>query len=221
MGRTSTRLTGFCRSRVATRVRARSQRIDSKSRPAMVDTKSFSNVGKASSNATKQVAAVGRKIMIVAESRPEAKGALQWALSHAVQSNDTVVLLNVVKPAKHVVAVNPKGFECLYAMKSICESRRPEVKVELCLREGTERGPAIIDEARKQGVSLLVLGQKKQSVTWRLLMMWAGNRIRGGGVVEYCIQNASCMTLAVRRKSKRSGGYLITTKRHKDFWLLA
>lgn len=86
--------------------------------------------------------------------------------------------------------------------------------------EGKEKGPRIVEEARKQGVAMLVLGQKKRSTTWRLLMMWAGNRV-AGGVVEYCIQNATCMAIAVRRKSKKLGGYLITTKRHKDFWLLA
>jgi nucleotide-binding universal stress UspA family protein len=77
-----------------------------------------------------------------------------------------------------------------------------------------------VEEAKKQGVALLVLGQKKRSTTWRLLMMWAGNRVTGG-VVEYCIQNAHCMAIAVRRKSNKTGGYMITTKRHKDFWLLA
>lgn len=88
--------------------------------------------------------------------------------------------------------------------------------------EGKEnKGPAIVEEARKQGVAILVMGQKKQYTTWRLLMMWAGNRVAGGGVVEYCIQNADCVAVAVRRKSKKQGGYLITTKRHKDFWLLA
>lgn len=79
-----------------------------------------------------------------------------------------------------------------------------------------------MEEAKKQRVGLLVIGQKKRSTTWRLVMMWAGHNNKVGcGVVEYCIQNASCMAIAVRRKSKKAGGYLITTKRHKDFWLLA
>ena len=95
-----------------------------------------------------------------------------------------------------------------------------QVEVEVAVVQGKEKGPTIVEEAKKQGVALLVLGQKKKSMTWRLIMMWAGNRITGG-VVEYCIQNASCMAVAVRRKSKKLGGYLITTKRHKDFWLLA
>ena len=42
----------------------------------------------------------GNKIMIVVDSSLEAKGALEWALSHTVQSQDTVVLLHVANPSK-------------------------------------------------------------------------------------------------------------------------
>lgn len=102
--------------------------------------------------------------------------------------------------------------------------------MEVTVAQGKEKGPIIVNEAKKHDVALLILGQKKRSMTWRLIMMWASNRVvagggsggnGGGGVVEYCIQNASCMAIAVRRKSKKLGGYLITTKRQKDFWLLA
>lgn len=89
---------------------------------------------------------------------------------------------------------------------------------------GKDKGPAIVEAAKKQEAALLVVGQKKRSVTWRLMLMWAGHRGAaggGGGVAEYCVQNATCMAIAVRRKSKKLGGYLITTKRQKDFWLLA
>uniref|UniRef100_A0A803RAC0 UspA domain-containing protein n=2 Tax=Cannabis sativa TaxID=3483 RepID=A0A803RAC0_CANSA len=107
----------------------------------------------------------------------------------------------------------------------MCQSKKTEVEIDVTVIEGKEKGPMILEEAKKQSVDMLVLGQKKRSTTWRLLMMWsAGNSGRGGvggGVVEYCIQNATCMALAVRRKNRRVGGYLITTKRHKDFWLLA
>lgn len=106
-----------------------------------------------------------------------------------------------------------------YKFFSICER---QVNIEVAVVEGKEKGPAILEAAKKQEAALLVLGQKKRSVTWRLVMMWAGNGVAGGGgVVEYCIQNASCMAIAVRKKSKKLGGYLITTKRQKDFWLLA
>ena len=96
------------------------------------------------------------------------------------------------------------------------------MKVEIALVEGKERGPIIVEEAKRQRVSLLVLGQKrKQSICWQLIKRWSTRSMKRKHVVDYCIQNASCMTIAVRRKNRKMGGYLITTKRHKNFWLLA
>jgi hypothetical protein len=70
-------------------------------------------------------------------------------------------------------------------------------------------------------ISLLIMGQKKRSVTWRLLSMWMagmrGTTAAAAGTGDYCVQNAACMALAVRRKSRRGGGYLITTRRQRDF----
>lgn len=43
-------------------------------------------------------AETGNKIMVVMDSSFEAKGALEWALSHTVQTQDTVVLVHVAKP---------------------------------------------------------------------------------------------------------------------------
>ncbi|MQL72759.1 hypothetical protein Taro_005129 [Colocasia esculenta] len=39
--------------------------------------------------------------------------------------------------------------------------------------------------------------------------------------VEQCIERASCLSVAVRKQSCGVGGYLISTKWQKDFWLLA
>ncbi|KAK9676057.1 hypothetical protein RND81_11G050900 [Saponaria officinalis] len=176
---------------------------------------------------------LGRKIMVVVDSSVEARVALQWTLTHTVQSHDVIVLLYVAKLTYNKQGkregenvkfpVTPKVYEQLYSMKRTCQLKRPEVEVEVKIIEGKEKGPTIVEEARKQEISLLVLGQKKRSTTWQLLLMWAGNKsgLGSGGLVEYCIQNATCMALAVRRKSKNVGGYLITTKRQKDFWLLA
>ncbi|KAL6622785.1 hypothetical protein ACP70R_032664 [Stipagrostis hirtigluma subsp. patula] len=175
-----------------------------------------------------EAAVVGRKVMVVADGgSEEARTALQWALSHAVRPCDTVVLLDVVRGgggSGKNRGSTPRGCQHLEAMRSICQAKRPEVRVELSLVEGKDRGPAIVEAARKQGISLLVVGQKKRSVTWRLLSMWmAGMKgaIGGATAADYCVQNAGCMALAIRRKSRRGGGYLITTRRQRDFWLLA
>ncbi|RRT43728.1 hypothetical protein B296_00028650 [Ensete ventricosum] len=104
MGRTGTRLPSFCLNRVATRVRVRSPSIESK--PLSPSTRKFSApLGyadeKLRGNGGKPEMEQGRRIMIVVDSSPEAKAALLWGLSHSVQSNDTVVLVQVVKPSKH------------------------------------------------------------------------------------------------------------------------
>ncbi|XP_042434510.1 uncharacterized protein LOC122020590 [Zingiber officinale] len=177
----------------------------------------------------------GRRIVVAVEVEAEAKGAVQWALSHSLHDDDTLVLVAVVKPPSrssdqcdHHKERNSR-YQLLYALQSICHSRRPEIQVEVLVVEGREAGPAIVEAARRQMASLLVLGQRQRwrSMAWRLVaVLWSdgggSSRVRssGGDVVDYCIQNASCMTLSVRKKGKR-GGYLITTKHHKNFWLLA
>ncbi|XP_043716584.1 universal stress protein PHOS32-like [Telopea speciosissima] len=232
MGRTATKLASFCFHRLTTHIRIRSS-------PPYYQSRTISNSIKAnlnpvfSSNEEKKTlvadavikkALPGRKIMIVVDSSFEAEVAVQWALSHTVQSQDTIVLLHVTSKASKLgdsKALNSGVYELLFSMKNLCHMKRPEVQVEVALVEGKEKGSTIVEEAKKHGVSLLVLGQRKRSMTWRLLMMWGGHKVGGGGVVEYCIHNSHCMAIAVRRKSRKLGGYLITTKRHKDFWLLA
>ncbi|KAI5579572.1 hypothetical protein POPTR_008G109000v4 [Populus trichocarpa] len=237
MGKIDTRLPGFCLNRIKPRVRVRSPPIQAK--PNLNSTKNDQNnenpdstvVGdqeKPGNSEGKPVELIGRKIMIVVDSSIEAQGALQWALSHTVQSQDLLILLHVTKESsKQATGTKtrkergaPRACELVNSVKNMCQLKRPEIQIEIAVVEGKEKGPLIVEEAKKQEVALLVLGQKKRSMTWRLIMMWASNRVTGG-VVEYCIQNADCMAIAVRRKSQKHGGYLITTKRHKDFWLLA
>ncbi|XP_061992263.1 uncharacterized protein LOC133710256 [Rosa rugosa] len=240
MGKIGTKLPSFCLNRIRPHVRVRSPPIQSKPDAADITKNggraaNSDNAGeekvKDGDGAKKPGVVFARKIMIVVDSSIEAKGALQWALSHTVQNQDKLVLLHVTKPStskqgEDIVA--PRAYELVHSLRNMCQLKRPEVQTEVAVVElgKKEKGPTIVEEAKKQGVALLVLGQKKRSTTWRLLMMWAGsNRVGGGGggggAVEYCIQNASCMAIAVRRKSKKVGGYLITTKRQKDFWLLA
>ncbi|KAK7307043.1 hypothetical protein VNO77_39752 [Canavalia gladiata] len=232
MGKRGTRLPGFCLNRIRPHARVRSPPAQAKhdTSATKIDQKnenSCSASEEKSDDGVKPGSVIGRKIMIVVDSSLEAKAAVQWALTHTVQNQDTIVLLHVMKPSSKQATdeesnkeIAPRAYELASSFKNMCHVKRPEVQIEIAVIEGKEKGPKIVEEAKKQEVALLVLGQKKRSTTWRLLMMWAGHRV-SGGVVEYCIQNAHCMAIAVRRKSKKSGGYMITTKRHKDFWLLA
>lgn len=230
----TSKMQSFCLNRIRPLVRVRSCPVQSKnhadSTSTNADEEEKHNSGKVEKDSSGEVAKTGaifgRKILIVVDSSLEAKNAVQWALTHTVQDKDLVILLYVIKPSKQDEEskkdINSRAPHFLTSMKQMCQLKRPGVHIEVAVVEGKEKGPAILEAAKKQEAALLVLGQKKRSVTWRLVMMWAGNGVvGGGGVVEYCIQNASCMAIAVRKKSKKVGGYLITTKRHKDFWLLA
>lgn len=42
----------------------------------------------------------GNKVMVVVDSNMESKGALQWALDHAVQNQDTMILLHIATGSK-------------------------------------------------------------------------------------------------------------------------
>ncbi|XP_041013884.1 universal stress protein PHOS32-like [Juglans microcarpa x Juglans regia] len=235
MAKAGTKLPSFCLKRIRPHARVRSPPVQSKPGNVMSSNKSdkkSENPGtvqeeKSGDHGVKPGLVISRRIMVVVDSSLEAKGALQWALSHTVQIEDTVILLCVTRPSKQgtcsqgsIKKIVPRSYEFIDSLKKLCQSKKPEVKLEVAVVERKEKGPAIVEEARKQGVSMLVLGQKKRSTTLRLMMMWAGKRVTGG-VVEYCIHNADCLAIAVRRKSKKLGGYLITTKRQKDFWLLA
>lgn len=44
--------------------------------------------------------ACGNKVMVVVDSSSESKGALQWALDHTVQNQDTMILLYVATATK-------------------------------------------------------------------------------------------------------------------------
>ncbi|KAJ8513132.1 hypothetical protein OPV22_003566 [Ensete ventricosum] len=225
MGRSGIRLSCCRRSRAAAPIRLGSPQPKPKLK-FVADRGAASVAEAAGGDEAKKAVVTGRKIVVAVDSGPEAKAALQWALSHSLHGDDSLVLVSVVKPRRRrhrsQTERSSRSHQAFLAMQSMCQARRPEVKVELSVVEGRERGPAIVEEARKQGASLLVLGQEKRSIAWRVVRLWSGNSMRRGGLVDYCIQNASCMTLAVRRKSRRGGGgYSITTKHHNNFWLLA
>ncbi|KAK7388842.1 hypothetical protein VNO78_23669 [Psophocarpus tetragonolobus] len=223
MGRARFRL---CMGHATPRVRACSASSFRPKSPSSASIK-YANTNRTefSSNAGHHPGAeTGNKIMVVVDSSFEAKGALQWALSHTVQSLDTVVLLHVARPSREGTEsggkFNVKAYELLLDMKSMCEVKKPGVVVNVVMLEGEEKGVAIVQEAKQQKVSLLVVGQRKRSMLW-CIMRRCVRKGTNPGFVQYCIQNSPCMTIAVRRKNKKLGGYLITTKRHKNFWLLA
>ncbi|KAK4750770.1 hypothetical protein SAY87_004252 [Trapa incisa] len=176
------------------------------------------------------------RVMVVVDPGLDAEAALEWALSHAVDNShrDCIVLLQVLAFGQSSIisskasvlyrAGTLRGHEVLQSMKATCESRKPSLKVEVVAVKGEKNmGPLIVEEAKKHRVSLLVMGRRRQPVMWQMArrFWWERKGRPCLGMVDYCIQNASCMAIAVRRKSGNLGGYSITTKRHKNFWHLA
>ncbi|ESQ41729.1 hypothetical protein EUTSA_v10014279mg [Eutrema salsugineum] len=170
----------------------------------------------------------GNRVMVVVDKALASTGALEWAITHTLQPQDVLFLLYFAKPFRKSKRKNRKREvktdELVHTLKKLCQTKRPGIEVEIRRLEGKDKdkGAKIVEEAKKQQVSLLVVGQEKKPPVWRLLKRWAWKRRRGhGGVLKYCLENASCMTIAVKPKNRKLGGYLITTKRHKNFWLLA
>ncbi|XP_010549779.1 PREDICTED: uncharacterized protein LOC104820851 [Tarenaya hassleriana] len=185
---------------------------------------SFTSGGESGSEEAE--ASAGNRVMVVVDRGLAPMGALEWALTHTLQSQDTLFLLYFSRPSRKGKKKHRKRDmkvdKLVHSLKNLCQTKRPGIEVEIRRMEGKEKqkGPKIVEEANKEKVSLLVVGQEKKPSVWRLFKRWAWRR-RHGGLVEYCLQNANCMTIAVKRKSRKLGGYLITTKRHNNFWLLA
>ncbi|CAN7140882.1 nucleolar MIF4G domain-containing protein 1 isoform X2 [Brassica rapa] len=184
--------------------------------------------GVAVETAKEEEAEGGNRVMVVVDKALASTGALEWAITHTLQPQDTLFLLYFAQPFRKGERKNRKREvktdELVHTLKKLSQTKRPGIEVEIRRLEGKdkEKGAKIVEEAKKQQVTLLVVGQEKKPPVWRLLKRWAWKRRRGhAGVLKYCLENASCMTIAVKPKKRKHGGYLITTKRHKNFWLLA
>eukprot|EP01018_Ginkgo_biloba_P016659 Gb_33732 [translate_table: standard] len=166
-----------------------------------------------------------KKVIVVVDSSREAKIAMLWALSHVINKFDTLTLLHVIEnnkpllPGKsnckpHRTRPDANGCDLANSLRSLCKARRPEVEIEAVAVEG-EKAATIVSQAKKLEASLLILGQRKPSLFQRFF------RSKKDELIDYCIDNAQCLTLAVRKQSSTVGGYLINSRWHKNFWLLA
>ncbi|KAK6157795.1 hypothetical protein DH2020_012043 [Rehmannia glutinosa] len=103
MGKIGTKMPNFGLNRIRPLVRVRSpapNHANSATIAGQEKNDDFSDVVKDDSGggAKKSGAISGRKIMIVVDSSVEAKNAVQWALSHTVQNQDMVILLERERP---------------------------------------------------------------------------------------------------------------------------
>ncbi|XP_023728430.1 uncharacterized protein LOC111876128 isoform X2 [Lactuca sativa] len=194
-------------------------------------------------------AAEQRKVMVVADPTRESAAALRYVLSHVVFENDTLYLLHVENPTfwKNRIpgfmnqsspsSTTPScnegvnghwgGGGCiggnvdfLDQMKDACESMHPKMKVKVIKVEmgAMEKANVILSQTNVYGIDLLVVG-KRQSLSTAILWQGRNGTIRGE-LAEYLVENCKCTCVAVQKKSL-TGGYLLHTKTHRNYWLLA
>ncbi|KAK9070023.1 hypothetical protein SSX86_010422 [Deinandra increscens subsp. villosa] len=182
-----------------------------------------------------------QKVMVVAEPTRESAAALHYVLSRVVFDNDILYLLHVENPTfwkngisclkKHASSTTigaAHGGGCISGgnddfldqMKSACEVVHPRLKVKVARVEtgAKDKGYVIISETKVHGIDLLVVG-KRQSLANAILRQRRNGAIKGE-TAEYLVENSKCTCVAVQRKGQ-TGGYLLHTKNHRNFWLLA
>ncbi|KAA0049204.1 hypothetical protein IC582_012530 [Cucumis melo] len=113
----------------------------------------------------------------------------------------------------------------LEEMKKACKVAHPKVKVGT-LRvelEGKDKASMIMAQTKSLGVDLLVIGQRRSLSTAILGYRRTGGAMKGAKMLdtaEYLIENSKCTCVAVQKKGQNAG-YLLNTKTHRNFWLLA
>ncbi|GLJ48640.1 hypothetical protein SUGI_1026150 [Cryptomeria japonica] len=155
-----------------------------------------------------------KNVMVVVDASPEAKIAMLWALSNLVNNLDTLILLHVIHTTHLTASRRADGSSCANYLRSLCKAGRPEVDVQAVVIQAAEKAATIVNQANKLHISVLILGQRRPSLLHRFLR-------KKDELVDYCIDHAECLTLGVSKQSSSIGGYLINSKWHKNFWLLA
>ncbi|XP_022885851.1 uncharacterized protein LOC111402044 isoform X2 [Olea europaea var. sylvestris] len=157
-----------------------------------------------------------KRVMVVVDQSSHSKHAMIWALTHVTNKGDILTLLQIVSPWKS------EGCEfsspCLAtSLGSLCKACKPEVEVEALVIQGPKMD-TIMSQVKKLEVSVLVLGLNNSHPTLLNCLCLKNSTEE---FVEECIDVLECLTIGVRKQSKGVGGYLISTRWHKNFWLLA
>jgi hypothetical protein len=164
-----------------------------------------------------------KRVMAVIDQSNGAKHAMMWALTHVTNKGDLLTLIHVhvinsqergVRVGVGVRGDDPSIYSLLNSLASLCKACKPEVEVEALVIQGPKLS-TILSQVKKLEVSVLVLSQYKPSP----FSCWINSSKEE--IVEECINRAECLTLAVRKQSKGIGGYLVSTRWQKNFWLLA
>uniref|UniRef100_A0A0E0M8E3 UspA domain-containing protein n=1 Tax=Oryza punctata TaxID=4537 RepID=A0A0E0M8E3_ORYPU len=189
-----------------------------------------------------------RLVMIIADPGRESTAAMEWALSHAIAEGDGILLLHVNMPPNSAGAGPSRtgsggssgssgpltallgaagaagDADFMETMSAACKSRHPRARVR-ALRvepatEGREaKAQTILAESQRRGVELLVIGHRRVS-SFLGLRSPSGSSRAHDSTAEFLIEHSKCVCVSVQKKGQNAG-YLLNTKTHKNFWLLA
>ncbi|KAF5198962.1 Adenine nucleotide alpha hydrolases-like superfamily protein [Thalictrum thalictroides] len=154
-----------------------------------------------------------KRVMVVVDQSSCSKHAMMWALTHLTNKGDLLTLLHIIPP--HSSIEESCSPYLANSLGTLCKASKPEVEVEALVIQGA-RVPTVMSQVKKLEVSVLVLGQKKPSAVFNCFCLSSNESF-----VDECINNAECLTLGVRKQSRGMGGYLISSRWQKNFWLLA
>ncbi|KAB2093174.1 hypothetical protein ERO13_A02G073300v2 [Gossypium hirsutum] len=160
-----------------------------------------------------------KRVMVLVDKSSHSRHAMMWALTHVANKGDLLTLLHVIPPTPNC-SHSPSSFTYLAnSLGSLCKACKPEVEVEVLIIQGPKLW-TVKSQVKKLGVSVLVVGQRRQSP---LLTLCLGGSRQNDEFVEQCIKTIDrhCLTIGVRRQRNGLGGYLITTRWLNNFWLLA
>ncbi|XP_043722652.1 universal stress protein PHOS34 [Telopea speciosissima] len=191
-----------------------------------------------------------KKVMVIADPTRESAIALQWALSHAVLEKDELFLLHVEqpvswratfstflrKPSSPVIMSTASNSsleanivggdtDFLDVMKHASEVAQPKVKVHIERIEidGKDKASTILMKSRMLSIDILAIGQRRSLSNAILGCRRSGGSTRGTrgiDTAEYLIEHSKCTCVGVQKKGQ-NGGYLLNSKKHRNFWLLA
>ncbi|GAB2266692.1 hypothetical protein Dimus_001686 [Dionaea muscipula] len=113
----------------------------------------------------------------------------------------------------------------LDVMKRACEAAFPNLRVHVeKVEQGTmDKAAVILFRSKALTVDLLIIGQRRSISSVILGPKRGGGALKGVKPVdtaEFLIENSNCTCVGVQKKGT-NGGYLLNTKTHRNFWLLA
>ncbi|CAH8337576.1 unnamed protein product [Eruca vesicaria subsp. sativa] len=171
-----------------------------------------------------------RKIMVIADPTRESAAALQYTLSHAVLEQDELILVHVEN----------NGGSWKNAFSSFLRLPSSISSSSSSSTSGSSPGAANANANTAIAASSLAseIGQGEGNFLEQMkriceiaqpkVRVHTESRRPGGSLrgpkgidtAEYLIENSKCTCVGVQKKGQ-NGGYVLNTKTHKNFWLLA